>query len=715
MKHRYSSILAIFCSLALWSCTGLNEQGIVDNYISVTPTTVSVGYESEIIDVTVDANCVWTVSKTDANGDLADWIKTDKISGKGSTTFQIKVLKNKTDEPRQGSVNLKGDNASAFIDITQALNPNPDEDDPEEDDPWVEPEPDQKWYTMPVYEKFESSEGLDIESGKVIAKDCNFSNAYVDGNVITFYNGLVIEKTGGPANFIMLLPCHTNPRKMAGFQIAPGSKNFVEGDSWIFKIPLQDGVYGDLRFTYGSRNEGTMTVEKYAWSSDEGATWNPIERMQAMSSDAAFKSIWFTVPGGQAVQPLGSLWIKITPTPKNGNADADCNRFNTGFTLDYAKAPESSLPAQDASSVIISEGFDHIIDANGAWLEVPGFLKSGSTGYINNGTVTNGYSPANSAIAVKYAFARPGFLQVGAHDEALPARCGYNGELTLKVGDRLKEMGLQATEITLSFKAAGLTNAFERTGDAKVVVKSGSEVVGKIDNLSIDKFADYSFKLNADQSTVLVITSEDVADKAKNGTGSDYTCDYADFRFFVDDILVTTGSGASNPEPGPSTIDLEFDFTVSALAGWPTTDHYTHVVGGTKAIYPLNGTNYEFLCADCTDAVDDRVYWHANGYIILASAYRYFGMPAISGYKLTKISAEHGSATKDGRWVGVCSGITTQQGTVPYVTGGEILEMKTQGEFYTWNLSGTEAGKVYYIYCQALGVGISKVRLTYSK
>lgn len=162
---------------------------------------------------------------------------------------------------------------------------------------------------------------------------------------------------------------------------------------------------------------------------------------------------------------------------------------------------------------------------------------------------------------------------------------------------------------------------------------------------------------------------------------------------------------------------LTFDFTGAPLEGWPTAST-AHVNGGIKCKYPLDGVDYSFTLADCDNASACNVWWHTSGYVVMNTKYRYFGMPAIEGYKLVKITATHGTSSKS-RMVGVAKEIEANS-THPdaaaghgYVKGGELQDWNTQYNEYVYELDDTVAGKVYYLYAQSTGVGISKVVLKY--
>ena len=672
-----------------------------DHYIEVvSESAFQVGYEEEIINVEIDANCKWNISKTDSNGEGISWIKTDATAGTGPKAFRIKVLKNKTEFERRGSVNIYSDQVTAHIDITQEANP----------DPYKEPVP-FVGYTMPVYQMFESGLGIDVAGGEVKEMDCDFTNATVEGNVITFTNGLVIEKTGtAPADFKMACPVHTKPATYAGFQLGVGA-TFAEGDSWIYKIPMNFALSGDLRFTYGSRKEDISDASAYQWSSDGGKTWNDVTKMESIKSEGAFKSVWFTIPEAQRVEAEGSLWIKVTPA-------ATKVYIQNGIALEKASASLSSVAPQDNSTIVISEGFDDIADANASYITVPGFMKSAVTGYSAKGSDdTNPYVSTNPAVSYTHCFARPGFLQVGYSNEAQVARCGFNGSVTLDVGKRLAEMGIaDKVGLKVSLKAAGMTNAYGRSCDAQLVLKSAETVVASIPQLSMDRFAAYTLTVpEADQNTVLEITSLP-CDKPGDGTATS-AYEAADYRFFIDDLVV---------EVIPVMTDrvLTFDFTAAAAAtqtdpNWPTGQRKASNgddISDVECNYNLDGVDYSFLCADCPDKTASKTYWNKEkGYIVIGGIYRYLGLPVLEGYKLVKVVCLHGtSAAEEGRGLAVTSEITESTVTPNYVSGGEPQVTKTTGDTLTYDLEQTSTGVRYYLNCTLKTIGLSKITLTYT-
>ena len=685
MKRYLYAFLTMLLGLSFSSCN--NEMGQTDDfehYIDVISESVfDVDYKENILYVEIDANCSWNISKTDADGNAISWLKTNVASGKGPMAFKIKASKNKTDKARSGIVNIYSDQITAYIDVNQAANPDPNA------------EPEQfKGYAMPVYEMFESSLGLDVTSGSVAEMDCAFTNASVEGNVITFNNGLVIEKTGTtPADFKMLCPSHTKPEAYAGFQLGVAA-TFGQGESWIYKIPVNYALSGDLRFTYGSRKEGITSAEPYQWSSDEGLTWNNVDRMEAVKSDGAFKTIWFTIPDSKKVPSEGSLWIKVAQT-------AEKVYIQNGIALEKASAGLSQLPSQNNETVVIAEGFDSTVDANASYLTVPGFMKSATTGYTAAGNDTDQYVSANPAISVNHCFARPGFLQVGYSDEALKARCGWNGAVTLNVGARLKEMGITGkVDLKVSFNAAAMTNAFGRQSDAAIVVKNGETEVASVASLQADVFNVCKLVVpEADQNTVLTITSK-TCSKPGDGTAAT-SYEAADYRFFIDDLLV---------EIAPELTDmvLTFDFSEASalkMAQWPNAETRTSYEVGVpvECTYELDGVDYTFILADPLNASLNLPYFNTNRLTITTQ--RYLGFPKIEGLRLTKVDmVVH---TKGKEWA-ISSDIASGTNDPTFLEGcGKCTAT-------TFNLKNTTPDGQYYLKVWG-GWALTAMTLTYEK
>ena len=695
-RYLYLTILAL-AGLLLGACNPTeNPLNDVIHEIEVEgQTNYEVGYEEEIISVKVNANCKWSINKIDLQGNGISWIKTDLASGSGSKEFRIKVLMNNTPEERSGVVNIYSDQVTAYIDIKQAANPDPDA--------GKEPEPEVfVGYLMPVYQMFESSLGLDVPSGSVVEHECDFTNAKVDGNVIKFNNGLVIEKTGSsPAGIMMTCPTHKNPTSYAGFQLGI-SANFESGDSWIFKIPMSYEVYGDLRFTYGSRKEGISDASAFKWSSDKGQTWNDVSKMESVASDAVFKSVWFTIPEDKMIPIRGELWIKSTPS-------AAKVYLQNGIALDYAKAKTTTLSPVDNNTIVISEGFDDTIEANASYLAVPGYMKSATTGYTVSGNDTNPYSSADTFLGFTHCFARPGFLQVGYFDETQPKRCGWNGSVTLNVGARLTEMGITGkTSLQISLNAAGMTNAYGNKSDANVVIKSGDKVVASISELSIDKFEMHKLVIpEVDNNTLLEITSLQ-CDKASDGTASS-AYEAADYRFFIDDLYVEVLDMEQNKD-----LVLEFDFTsASKMSDWPQTLAASDNPADTFTCpYVIDGMTYNFISAQPTGATGKQwPYFNSDEKALVFPKSRYLGLPSVPGRKLVKVEFTLLASTEAKYVIG--TEITSDSEDPGIVKGGEEQSDPEKTEF-SFELSETAVNTQYWIRCKSKAPRVTSMTLTYS-
>ena len=519
----------------LWGCK--SEDAVeVDPSISVEPTTLSADYVSEVFDIAVEANTQWTISRTDTDGNEIQWVKVDRIAGKGSVSMQIKVLENPGKEERSAVLTFEaGESAKAFLDVTQKGNPNEPVPDPDpEPDPDPDPEPDPAGYAFPMLQVFTTGQDIDITSGGIVKVDFSempIIGATVDGNKVTFTDGLEIEAVGAePTVFKVARPAHTNPTKFAGYQEGLCITGNTEW-TLTYTIPFKSEVYGKVRFVKGQRKEKN---DSYSWSTDEGVTWNKVGAASAGKSDAAVKYLDFDIPEAQKVNAGGKLILKETVSTASASVGIT---MQNGVALVPGEGVKSGLPAQDATDVVFSEGFDNIISAPAFCLMKATFLESWTSGTRTAPSYTmENVSDMPSVVTPAACYSRPGFLQVGYADEAMAFSANefyIHGSYSVNIGERLKEMGINSADVTVSFKAGGMTTCYGEACNAKPVltVTKGTVSDGGTIALPTDEFKEFSFTVTgADQTTVLRLESVGAENSAKAGK--------PDERFFIDDILI---------------------------------------------------------------------------------------------------------------------------------------------------------------------------------
>ena len=189
--------------------------------------------------------------------------------------------------------------------------------------------------------------------------------------------------------------------------------------------------------------------------------------------------------------------------------------------------------------------------------------------------------------------------------------------------------------------------------------------------------------------------------------------------FYADPDGSEPGQGDDpGDDPGPATLNLHFDFTGDPLEGWPTSDNWKTSAGNLTCVYPLDGTDYSFILTDCGNATAARVAWvKSKGGLVLYAAWRYLGLPAIAGYKLTKVSGNLCLANNANRKAGISKNVVESNatGTNEFVSGGEPIGWTTNGTTYAYNLTGTAANTVYYLTCTNTSIGTSVLDLVYEK
>ena len=145
---------------------------------------------------------------------------------------------------------------------------------------------------------------------------------------------------------------------------------------------------------------------------------------------------------------------------------------------------------------------------------------------------------------------------------------------------------------------------------------------------------------------------------------------------------------------GGSTKTLTFDMS-SNPGDWPTTNSTTL----TNYTYTLNNVDYTFALKNvkCN-----------SGYLMITQV-GVVGLPAIEGYKLTKVVASNSGGCSTSTKVGISSSASQAS----YITGGEIQTWSTQGSSYTYTLTSTDANTMYYMYVTNKNAQITSLELTY--
>jgi len=203
--------------------------------------------------------------------------------------------------------------------------------------------------------------------------------------------------------------------------------------------------------------------------------------------------------------------------------------------------------------------------------------------------------------------------------------------------------------------------------------------------------------------------------------------------------------GTLDATGSPTSMTLTFDFTGAALEGWPTTvADAANTLVNTDVTYPLDGTDYTFtLRFPTTSSTSEAgIYWgNSSTYgnrLIINGRFKYFGLPAIEGYKLVKVNfwqARIGKSDSENiPAVAIADSaqevmpsspsesehISRAEGGAPQAWEAGVPKNELNGP-YTYNLTNTVAGANYYavVYytktwtCKLVGIG--KIEVSYEK
>lgn len=149
--------------------------------------------------------------------------------------------------------------------------------------------------------------------------------------------------------------------------------------------------------------------------------------------------------------------------------------------------------------------------------------------------------------------------------------------------------------------------------------------------------------------------------------------------------------------------ELVFNFKTIKPTGWPTSKESANGGGGTYK-YALENAEYNFIhekVVYCGGKAPESAY-------LLISKDNSLGLPAIKGYKLTRIIGTMNDSGSPSTKAKIC--ITDGTTVIP---GGTAQLWDTKGNDYTYTLTDTEENTVYYMSATAANAQLIKLALTY--
>lgn len=156
------------------------------------------------------------------------------------------------------------------------------------------------------------------------------------------------------------------------------------------------------------------------------------------------------------------------------------------------------------------------------------------------------------------------------------------------------------------------------------------------------------------------------------------------------------GEGEGDTEP--EEIELTFDLTKNPN-NWP--DNKSSAPTNASCDYELNGKSYTFNLTNC------RCY---SGYLML-TATAYLGLPAVEGYKLTKVVGTGNKGASNATSVSIVT--ATSNGNI--IGAAQTWIDNTTPGSYIYSLSGTSEGTMYYMKAETKNCQCTKLVLTYHK
>lgn len=502
----------------LWICTAAalltagascSDDPEVDSVgrVGIQQESLTASGEGEDLTLNVNSNAYWRLNFTDPEtGESIRWVTASETSGMGNTAVTLKVARNRSTSGRTTYVNVitESESSTASVLLSQGAGTIGGGD----------------GYDFPIYQTFSIDAALALD------------NAFIEGSVCYFDNGMILRRTGTPTVMEFSTKTHTNPTTNWYFQRGVVIGEWETGDALQLEIPVKEELSGDLRYSYGSRRDGTQSAGHawaFEWSAD-GENWTLFDGTSSGgASDATWKVIDFTIPAAKKIPAGGKLWIRHRCTDGSKASTSATNKtvaYQSAFCITKAKAEPTAVPDMNDETVVFSTGFDDLIDTKAAYIDIPlDFMSSWNDGAYALPQAQIGI------VGVTSCWSRPGFLQVGRGDEALITRY-TQGAYTIKLASRFETMRVLKSDLKLTFLATAMIDAYGKPTDPGVVVKADAASGATVEGGTLEGVANNEFKpftvyvRNATPDTEITITSADMASSTD------------DVRFFLDDIVL---------------------------------------------------------------------------------------------------------------------------------------------------------------------------------
>lgn len=241
---------------------------------------------------------------------------------------------------------------------------------------------------------------------------------------------------------------------------------------------------------------------------------------------------------------------------------------------------------------------------------------------------------------------------------------------------------------------------------------SASNVTATSATLSWDAVANassYTVKIGETEYTSVTTNSYSAAGLT---AGTQYTwtvkavgdgVSYSTSAYAANANFTTEAEQGGGDEPSGEKLTLELTF-VTHPVGWPVAKN--NAAEGSYN-YTLNNTTYSFTHTKVGDGIYLAGTSKTSGYLLMAADNK-LGLPAIEGYKLTRVVGtlnDQGTPSTSSQ-VSITDGTNT-------ITGGTSQTWSTKGDDYTYELTGTTTNTVYYMAIANKNCQMIALSLTY--
>ena len=239
-------LLTLMKKYLLWICTAAallaagascSDDSEVDSVgrVGIQQESLTADGAGEDLTLNVTSNAYWRINFTDPEtGESIRWVTASETSGMGNTAVTLKVARNRSTSARSTYVNVITESESSAVSVLLSQGAG----------------------------TIGGGDGYDFPISQTFAIDAALAldNAFIEGAVCYFDDGMILRRTGSPTVMEFSTKTHTNPTTNWYFQRGVVIGEWETGDALQLEIPVKEELSGPRVPGMPGSSSGAPTV-----------------------------------------------------------------------------------------------------------------------------------------------------------------------------------------------------------------------------------------------------------------------------------------------------------------------------------------------------------------------------------------------------------------------------------------------------------------------